>query len=114
MYYFYTLFPRSFVHDHHDHIPYSSDHSDIISSSWGPSSSGGSFEPYSAYAGSYGGTSGSYGGTSGSYGGTSSDTIPETTVADSHTFRRKREVMVEEEEKPQVESRQMPMANEEQ
>lgn len=107
MYYFYTLFPRSFVHDHHDHIPYSSDHSDIISSSWGPSSSGGSFEPYSAYAGSYGGTSGSYG-------GTSSDTIPETTAADSHTFRRKREVVEEEEEKPQVESRQMPMANEEQ
>ncbi|XP_073827886.1 uncharacterized protein [Musca autumnalis] len=107
--------PPSFHDHHHDHIPYSSDHSDIISSSWGPSSPDTSYEPYSAYAGSYGG-------------GGSSDTAPvgpaETSSAESspQSYRYKREVVEtveeeeeeEEEEKSEGESRQMsPSLNEE-
>uniref|UniRef100_A0A1I8P5B5 Uncharacterized protein n=1 Tax=Stomoxys calcitrans TaxID=35570 RepID=A0A1I8P5B5_STOCA len=91
--------PHSY--SHHDHIPYSSDHSEIISSPWsssGPSSP--SFEPYSAYSGSFG----------------SPDIITDTTSPESHTFRIKRNVDNDEEEtgeETNEESRQMAPINEE-
>ncbi|XP_058985796.1 uncharacterized protein LOC131805979 [Musca domestica] len=79
--------PPSFSHHHHDHIPYSSDHSEIISSSWGPSSPDTSFEPYSAYAGSY----------------ASSDVAPpDVSSPDSHTYRIKREIKNEKQEGKQM------------
>ncbi|XP_075155579.1 uncharacterized protein LOC142228937 [Haematobia irritans] len=90
--------PPSF--SHHDHIPYASDHSEIVSSSWGSSGPSSSFEPYSAYSGSYGG----------------GDIIPETTSHESHSYRKKREATLNHEEKSTKESegRQMAPINEEQ